>query len=56
MNTNHNENMEILKQEYMDKKMSENQVNAMKTAIEMIKNQAQEDKRLQEKKSKAPLD
>ena len=37
MNTNHNENMEILKQEYMDKKMSENQVNAMKTAIEQAK-------------------
>ena len=37
MKTNHNENIDILKQEYMHKEMSEAQVNAMKAAIEQAK-------------------
>jgi len=37
MKTNQNENIDILKQEYMNKEMSESQVNAMKAAIEQAK-------------------
>jgi len=37
MKTNHNENINILKQEYLDKEMSEAQVNAMKAAMEQAK-------------------
>ncbi len=37
MKINQNENIDILKQEYMNKEMSESQVNAMKAAIEQAK-------------------
>ena len=37
MKTNHNEKIDILKQEYMEKEMSKGQINAMKAAMEQAK-------------------